>query len=98
MVPKFKSFWAKLRNFRNNTVDEAKDMITPLAKPFVNLSSSAARIALKNNYRMRVLDDSFHASKDPVFMSFDVHFYQARSSIYRNDLIQRYERYFQFAE
>jgi len=97
MVPKFKSFWTKLRNFLSNTVDEAKDMITALAKPFVNVSSSAARIALKNNYRMRVLDDSFHASKDPVFMSFDVHFYQARSSVYRNDLIQRYDRHFQFA-
>jgi hypothetical protein len=71
-------------------------MITALTKPFVNVSSSGARIALKNNYRMRILDDSFHASKDPVFMSFDVHFDQARFSVYRNDLIQGYERHFQF--
>ena len=97
MVPKFKSFWTKLRNFLNNAVDEAKDMITALTKPFVNVSSSGAGIALKNYYRMRVLDDSFHASKDPVFMSFDVNFYQARPSVHRNNLIQCYERHFQFA-
>src|ERR1700676_3206339 len=97
MVPKFKSFWTKLRNFLNNAVDEAEDMITALTKPFVNVSSRGARIALKNNYRMRVLDDSFHVSKDPVFMTFDVYFYQTCCSVHGNDPVQSDQWHFQFA-
>jgi hypothetical protein len=65
MFPKFESFWTKLRNFLNNAVDEAKDMITALTKPFVNVSSSGARITLKNNYRMRILDGLFPCLERP---------------------------------
>src|ERR1700730_15289453 len=97
MVAKFKSFWAKLRNFLNHAADEAEEPVTALTKPLVNFSASSARIALKNDYRMRVLKDSFHTSKNSIFMPFDVYFYQTCCSVHGNDSIQSDQWHFQFA-